>query len=219
MSANIRQNADNASQTEKIALKAAEDAGEGGKAVENTVAAMLKISEKITIIEDIARQTELLALNAAIEAARAGQHGKGFAVVASEVRKLSERSQKAASEISKLSVDSVDIAQRAGEMLNRIVPNIQKTAYLVQEISAASNEQKSAAEEINKAMQQLDQIIQHNAQISEELSATAEELSSSSQGLTGVQVKRLRNAVAYFKTANEHADHIQKKNIKDNADR
>ena len=160
MSSNIRQNAENAQQTEKIALKAAEDAEEGGKAVLNSVTAMKEIAAKITIIEEIARQTNLLALNAAIEAARAGEHGKGFAVVASEVRKLAERSQSAAAEISDLSASSVDIAEKAGEMLTKMVPDIQKTAELVQEISAACREQDSGAEQINKAIQQLDQVIQ-----------------------------------------------------------
>ncbi|MBI5886086.1 MAG: MCP four helix bundle domain-containing protein, partial [Deltaproteobacteria bacterium] len=160
MAANIRQNSDNAQQTEKIALKSAQDAKDSGKAVSETVIAMKEIAGRISIIEEIARQTNLLALNAAIEAARAGEHGKGFAVVASEVRKLAERSQTAAGEISKLSSTSVQIAEQAGEMLTRLVPDIQKTAELVQEISAASNEQNSGAEQINKALQQLDQVIQ-----------------------------------------------------------
>ncbi len=154
MVSNIKQNADNAQQTEKIALKAAQDAKEGGKAVTETVSAMKEIASKISIIEEIARQTNLLALNAAIEAARAGEHGKGFAVVATEVRKLAERSQVAAGEINQLSATSVDVAEKAGEMLTRIVPDIQRTAELVSEINAASNEQNSGAEQINKAIQQ-----------------------------------------------------------------
>ena len=141
MNANIKQNADNAAQTEKIAVKAAADAREGGEAVEEAVGAMKDIAQKISIIEEIARQTNLLALNAAIEAARAGEHGKGFAVVAAEVRKLAERSQTAAAEISDLSTSSVEVAEKAGELLEKLVPDIQKTADLVQEISAASNEQ------------------------------------------------------------------------------
>src|SRR5664279_4063118 len=160
MSANIRQNADNALQTEKIAVKSATDAQEGGKAVAQTVHAMKEIAGKISIIEEIARQTNLLALNAAIEAARAGEHGKGFAVVASEVRKLAERSQRAAAEISELSSSSVEVAERAGGMLARILPDVQKTSELVQEITAASREQDSGAAQINKAIQQLDQVIQ-----------------------------------------------------------
>jgi methyl-accepting chemotaxis protein len=183
MSANIRQNADNALQTEKIAVKSAQVAQEGGKAVIQTVHAMKEIAGKISIIEEIARQTNLLALNAAIEAARAGEHGKGFAVVASEVRKLAERSQKAAAEISQLSSSSVEVAEAAGDMLTRMLPDIQRTAELVQEISAACREQDSGAEQINKAIQQLDQVIQQNAAGAEEMSSTAEELSSQSEQL------------------------------------
>ncbi|OPY79357.1 MAG: Methyl-accepting chemotaxis protein II [Syntrophorhabdus sp. PtaU1.Bin153] len=191
MVANIRQNADNAHQTEKIALKSAKDAKEGGEAVAETVSAMREIASKISIIEEIARQTNLLALNAAIEAARAGEHGKGFAVVASEVRKLAERSQLAAGEISKLSVSSVEVAEKAGEMLMRIVPDIQKTAELVQEISAASNEQNTGAEQINRAIQQLDQVIQQNASATEEMASTSEELSS--------QAEQLQETISFFK--------------------
>ncbi|MBU5636909.1 cache domain-containing protein [Geomonas sp. Red69] len=191
MTSNIRQNADNALQTEKIAAKSAKDAKEGGEAVMHTVGAMKEIAGKISIIEEIARQTNLLALNAAIEAARAGEHGKGFAVVASEVRKLAERSQKAAAEISQLSSSSVEIAERAGEMLTRMVPDIQKTAELVMEISAACREQDTGAEQINKAIQQLDQVIQQNASAAEEMSSTAEELSS--------QAEQLQDSISYFK--------------------
>jgi len=185
MVSNIRQNADNAQQTDKIALKSAGDARESGKAVQETVMAMKDIAGKISIIEEIARQTNLLALNAAIEAARAGEHGKGFAVVASEVRKLAERSQAAAGEISKLSASSVQVAERAGEMLEKLVPDIQKTAELVQEINGASAEQNSGAEQINKAIQQLDQVVQQNASAAEEMSSTAEELSSQAEQLQG----------------------------------
>jgi methyl-accepting chemotaxis protein len=192
MGANIRQNADNAMQTEKIALKAAEDAAKGGDAVSKTVEAMKEIADKISIIEEIAGQTNLLALNAAIEAARAGEHGKGFAVVAAEVRKLAERSQKAAGEISELSKSSVSIAESAGELLVRIVPDIQKTSELVQEISAASGEQKSGTEQINKAIMQLDTVIQQNASASEEMASMAEELSS--------QAEQLQAVISFFKT-------------------
>jgi methyl-accepting chemotaxis protein len=190
MAANIRQNTDNALQTEKIAVKSAVDAKEGGKAVIQTVAAMKEIATKISIIEEIARQTNLLALNAAIEAARAGEHGKGFAVVASEVRKLAERSQSAAGEISKLSTSSVAIAEQAGAMLNQMLPDIQRTAELVQEISASSREQDTGAEQINRAIQQLDQVIQQNASASEEMAATTEELSS--------QAEQLKTTISFF---------------------
>ena len=191
MASSIRQNTDNALQTEKISVKSSVDAKEGGKAVIETVAAMKEIATKIGIIEEISRQTNLLALNAAIEAARAGEHGKGFAVVASEVRKLAERSQSAAGEISGLSSRSVAIAEQAGEMLTKMVPDIQRTAELVQEITASSKEQDTGAEQINKAIQQLDQVIQQNASASEEMASTSEELSS--------QAERLSDAVSFFK--------------------
>jgi methyl-accepting chemotaxis protein len=190
MAANIRQNADNAMQTEKIATKSAEDAKTGGEAVAKTVGAMKEIAGKISIIEEIARQTNLLALNAAIEAARAGEHGKGFAVVASEVRKLAERSQHAAAEISELSRSSVEVAEQAGDMLSKMVPDIQRTAELVQEIAAASKEQDTGAEQVNKAITQLDQVIQQNASASEEMASTSEELSS--------QAEQLQDTISFF---------------------
>ena len=192
MSANIKQNADNAMQTEKIAVKSSEEANEGGKAVAQTVSAMKEIADKINIVEEIARQTNMLALNAAIEAARAGEHGKGFAVVAAEVRKLAERSQSAAGEISELSASSVEIAEKAGSLLANILPSIERTADLVKEITAASREQDSGAGQINKAIQQLDQVIQKNASAAEEMSSTAEELSA--------QAEQLQGAVAFFRT-------------------
>ncbi len=193
MSSNIKQNADNALQTEKIALKAAADAKEGGDAVSRTVEAMKQIASKISIIEEIARQTNLLALNAAIEAARAGEHGRGFAVVASEVRKLAERSQKAAGEITELSGSSVKVAEKAGDLLSKILPDVQKTAELVQEIAAASREQDSGAAQINKAIQQLDQVIQQNASGSEETSSTSEELAG--------QAGQLQSAITFFRVS------------------
>jgi methyl-accepting chemotaxis protein len=183
MSANIRQNADNAIETEKIAMLAAERAKEGGVAVKGTITAMNEIVSKINVIEEIARQTNLLALNAAIEAARAGEHGKGFAVVAAEVRKLAERSQKAAAEIGLLSAGSVDVTEKAGSLLDLIIPDIQKTAELVQEIAAASREQDAGSDQINNAIQQLDKVIQQNSAASEEVASTSEELSGQSERL------------------------------------
>jgi methyl-accepting chemotaxis protein len=191
MNATIKQNADNAMETEKIALKSAADAQESGKAVSDTVLAMKQIADKIGIIEEIARQTNLLALNAAIEAARAGEHGKGFAVVAAEVRKLAERSQTAAAEISRLSGSSVEVAEQAGSMLAKLVPDIQKTAELVQEISAASKEQSSGADQINASIQQMNQVVQQNAGAAEEMASTSEELAS--------QADQLLNTIGFFK--------------------
>jgi len=193
MAANIRQNADNATETEKIARQSAGDANKSGEAVAKAVSAMRIIAEKIGIVQEIARQTDLLALNAAIEAARAGEHGKGFAVVASEVRKLAERSQAAAAEISTLSAQTVAVSEEAGQMLTRLVPDIQRTASLVAEISAASREQNTGAEQINTAIQQLDQVTQQNASASEEMSSTSEELSS--------QAQQLQSTIAFFAVA------------------
>ncbi len=198
MTASINQNAENANQTEKIAMKSSADARDGGEAVQKTVVAMKQIAEKISIIQEIARQTNLLSLNASIEAARAGEHGKGFAVVASAVQKLAERSQDAAEEISKLSRSSVDVAENAGEMLKRLVPDIQKTADLVSEINAASTEQNTgiqqvntAVQQVNAAIQQFNQVVQSNASASEELASTSEELST--------QAEELKNRISYFK--------------------
>ncbi len=191
MAANIKQNADNAAQTEKIARQSATDAEESGKAVDKAVTAMRTIAEKISIVQEIARQTDLLALNAAVEAARAGEHGRGFAVVASEVRKLAERSQAAAAEISGLSSETVSVATQAGEMLTRLVPDIRKTAELVSEISAACREQDIGSSQINEAIQQLDKVTQQNAGASEEMSATSEELAA--------QAEELQASIAFFK--------------------
>jgi methyl-accepting chemotaxis protein len=157
---------------------------------------MKEVAEKINIIEEIARKTDLLALNAAVEAARAGEHGKGFAVVASEVRKLAERSQTAAAEISRLTMDGVKTADGAGQLLAKLVPHIQRTAELVREIAAASAEQSTGAGQVNKAIQQLDQVIQQNASASEEMAGTAEELSG--------QAQLLQAAVAFFKVDEAH---------------
>jgi len=197
MTASIQQNADNARQTDKIATKASEDARLSGDAVIRTVSAMKQVAEKIGLIEEIARKTDLLALNAAVEAARAGEHGKGFAVVASEVRKLAERSQTAAAEISRLTVDGVQVAEGAGQMLTKLVPDIQKTAELLREIAAASAEQSTGASQVNKAIQQLDQVIQQNSSASQEMASTAEELSA--------QAEVLQSTIGFFKTDKRRA--------------
>ncbi|QQO35918.1 MCP four helix bundle domain-containing protein [Bradyrhizobium diazoefficiens] len=191
MASNVKQNADNANQTEKIAAQSAKDAEASGAAVGRAVNAMQTIAEKITIVQEIARQTDLLALNAAVEAARAGEHGKGFAVVASEVRKLAERSQAAAAEIGTLSADTVKVAQEAGSMLAKLVPDIKKTAELVEEITAACREQDVGSAQINQAIQQLDKVGQQNASASEEVSSTSEELAS--------QAEQLQSTIAYFR--------------------
>ncbi len=197
MTANIRQNADNAQQTEQIAIQSSQQAEESGTAVIQAVDAMKNIAEKISIIEEIARQTNLLALNAAIEAARAGEHGKGFAVVAAEVRKLAERSGEAAREIGDLSSSTVSVAEKAGEMLALLVPDIKRTSELVQEITAGSTEQLSGVEQINKAVQQLDQVTQQNASASEEMASTSEELSS--------QAEQLQQVMGFFKVSSHSA--------------
>jgi len=190
ISSTVAQNAENAGVTNDIAGKSAKDAREGGEAVRQTVAAMRQIADKISIIDDIAYQTNLLALNAAIEAARAGEHGKGFAVVAAEVRKLAERSQIAAQEISGVASGSVTLAERAGTLLEQLLPSITKTADLVEEISAASREQTAGLEQINTSISQLSQTTQVTASASEELSATAEEMSA--------QALQMQEAASYF---------------------
>jgi len=194
MGASVQQNSDNARQTDKLATKAAEDALASGEAVNQTVLAMKEIAEKVSIIDEISRKTDLLALNAAVEAARAGEHGKGFAVVASEVRKLAERSQTAAGEISRLTSDGVRRADGAGQLLASLVPDIRKTAELIREIAAASAEQNTGAAQVSKGMQQLDQVIQQNASASEEMSSGADVLSE--------QAEALQNSISFFKVGN-----------------
>lgn len=203
MAANIQQNTDNARQTEKIAKHAESGIMESSKASEQAVGAMRDIAEKITIIGEISRQTNILALNAAVEAARAGEHGKGFAVVAAEVRKLAERSQVAAAEIDKLSKFGVGISEEAGRKLAEIVPEIQKTSQLVQEIAAASIEQTSGADQVNSAIQQLNQVTQQNAAASEEMATSSEELAS--------QADQLLEMVSYFKLDQKRATAARKK--------
>lgn len=201
MAASIQQNTDNAKETEKISRKAVVEIEESSKAVDATVESMKTIADKITIIGEIARQTNLLALNAAVEAARAGEHGKGFAVVAAEVRRLAERSQQAAAEINSVSKSSVEIAQKSGKMLNDVVPNIQKTAELIKEISASSIEMSTGADQVNTALQQLNQEVQRSAANAEEVAATSEELNAQSISL--------KDLVSYFKIG--EATEIQKK--------
>jgi methyl-accepting chemotaxis protein len=197
ISASIRQNAENSRQTEQLAVSGSKEAEESGRTVKQTVVAMRNIAEKVSIIEEIAYQTNLLALNAAIEAARAGEHGRGFAVVATEVRKLAERSQSAAKEISGLAASSVGVAERSGQLLDELVPRIRKTADLVQEVSAASAEQSSGVAQINRAMSQVDQVTQRNASAAEELASTAEEMAAQAEGL--------QQLVSHFRLAGHDA--------------
>jgi methyl-accepting chemotaxis protein len=193
MAASISQNAENSRQTEQMANEGARNADESGRAVGETVVAMRSIAEKISIIEEIAYQTNLLALNAAIEAARAGEHGRGFAVVATEVRKLAERAQKAAKEIGETAGGSVEIAERTGKLIGELVPKIRKTADLVQEVAATSQEQSAGVGQVSKAMGVVDSVTQRNASAAEELSSTAEEMSAQAEGLL--------NVISFFKTA------------------
>jgi methyl-accepting chemotaxis protein len=197
MSASITQNAESARQTESVAKGSAGRAAEGGNAVQETVKAMRSIADKITIVEEIAYQTNLLALNAAIEAARAGEHGKGFAVVATEVRKLAERAQRAAKEIGAEAGTSTGVAERSGRLIVELVPAIQKTADLVQEVAAASAEQSAGVSQVSKAMATVDQVTQRNASAAEELSSTAEEMAS--------QAASLQHLIAFFAVAGEGA--------------
>jgi len=203
LASNIQQNTENAQTAEEIASKASTEAAKGGESVNLTVSAMRSIAEKISIIEDIARNTNMLALNAAIEAARAGEAGKGFAVVASEVRKLAENSGRAASEITEISTSSVKAAESADLIINELVPQIQKTAELVQEITMASQEQSRGAEQINSAIQQLDSVIQQNASASEEMASMSEELNS--------RADMMKSNVSYFTL--EEKDNRNKQNL------
>ncbi len=195
MAANIQQNTENAQQTEKISLQAAEDLKKVSTASEQTLRFMQEIADKVSIIGEIARQTNILALNAAVEAARAGEHGKGFAVVAAEVRKLAERSQVSAVEIDSLTKNSVRATEDASKLLAALAPGIEKTAKLVQEITAASMEQNSGADQVNNAIQQLNQITQQNAAASEEMATSSEELAG--------QAQQLMEMISFFKLETE----------------
>ena len=191
MSANIQQNTDNALGAEKISLAGTERISKSNEAAQMSINSMREIADKVSIISDIAFQTNILALNAAVEAARAGEQGRGFAVVAAEVRKLAERSKVAAEEIARISKNGVLLSDEAGKMLELVVPDIQKTAKLVQEIAAASIEQNSGADQVNTALQQLNQVTQQNAAASEEMATASEELSS--------QAEQLKEIISYFK--------------------
>jgi methyl-accepting chemotaxis protein len=190
MAANIRQNTENAHTAEQIALQSAEEARQGGISVSKTVDAMNNIENRVSLIQQIALQTHILSMNATIEAAKAQEYGKGFAVVASEVRALAGRSREAADEIESLVKSSVTISARAGEILQRLVPNSEKTAMLIQEIRAASVEQQGGTEQINTAVQQLDAVIQQNARRAEEMAAMSEKLAA--------QAEKLQKLTAFF---------------------
>lgn len=195
MSSSIQQNSDNSVATEKIAVASAQGIMEVNVAAQKSVDAIRKISEKIKIINDIAGKTDILAINAAIEAARAGEQGKGFAVVAAEVRKLAEVSQRAAVEINELSASSLKVTEESGNLMTRIIPEIQKTAQLVKEIAASSNEQRSGSDQITKAVIQFTQVTQQNAAAAEEMSSSSEELAS--------QAELLKETIGFFNTGKQ----------------
>ena len=181
MESTIENSANDAINGEKIAIKAAEEATKGGEAVNETVESMKRIAETIQIISDIANNTNMLALNAAIEAARAGEHGEGFAVVATEVRKLAEKTINAATEIKNIATSSVDIANKAGDLIGRVVPNIIKTSNIVQEIAKMTKEQKSDINKLKSAINQQKQIVQFTHTNTEKLLSSADQMTEQSQ--------------------------------------
>jgi len=198
MASSVEHNADHARETDRRASQSSADADASGQAVGATVTAMQRIAERVRVITEIARKTDLLALNAAVEAARAGNHGKGFAVVASEVRKLAERSIASAAEIEQLSKTSVGLAETAGGMLARLVPDIRQTAQLAQQVASASSEQSASIEQTNRALQDLDRVTQQNATAAVEMAATAAALSD--------QARQLQAAAAFFQLPGSDAD-------------
>lgn len=206
MSSSIQQNSDNAIATEKIAVASALGMKDVNESSQKSLDAMRQISEKIKIINDIAGKTDILAINAAIEAARAGDQGKGFAVVAAEVRKLAEVSQKAAVEINELSASSLRITEDAGSKMIKIIPEIERTAQLVKEIAASSNEQRSGSEQITKAVLQFSQVTQQNAAAAEEMSSSSEELAS--------QAELLKETIGFFNTGKQLKNTPQKNSQK-----
>ncbi|MEQ9403814.1 MAG: methyl-accepting chemotaxis protein [Cyclobacteriaceae bacterium] len=203
MAANIEENTANATETEGLSKKGAESLKDSSEMVKRTLDSMKTITDKISIIGEISRQTNLLALNAAVEAARAGEHGKGFAVVAAEIRRLAERSQLAAKEIDEESLLGIEIAEASMDVLARIVPEIQRTAELVGQISSASVEQNSGAEQINGAIQNLNNVVQQNAAVAEEIAASSEELNN--------QANILSDAISFFTIAENNRFFSNKK--------